>query len=208
MPSEAADARVVGADTETGVGAAMAAAAFLTELRGLPLEELDIDTDCGVYRIISANNPQKREILLPKCKLLCAKTPITVENIEIFVSVVSDGHGMICTVKCSDVATFSESALCLLPTLLCDKYKSIDTAVAYSVTEGKIHAVYTSTITKKSPVLRCATAVACCVGCGVLRPSVTVTLDGTELYVRCEGGKYAVRSPSSQPLMLIAPDIF
>ncbi len=211
LPSEIADAEVRSIHSGClGASAAMAAAAFLLDVRGLPLAELDVECGDEIYKIISSKNQDFREILTAKCKLLCAKQRVIMENTEIFSSVVADDVGTLCAVSCSNADAFSDTALRRLPLCVSDSLgiTAPDGAVAFSRSgEGVVaRGVITSDQTRDR-TMRLARAAARAAGCGSVCEQIRVVCNGVVFTVRHAENRYGVSSLPTRPLTFIAPDV-
>ncbi len=64
------------------LGAAVAAAGFLVAFRGLPLDEVEVETDGGIFKVRFSEHNGKVSIILPKCKQILEKNHIFSGNIE------------------------------------------------------------------------------------------------------------------------------
>ncbi len=63
-------------------GAMIAAALFLVSYRGLPLDEVEVESDSKICKVFFDQKANKISIILPKCKLLLEKTQEFTGNIE------------------------------------------------------------------------------------------------------------------------------
>lgn len=113
LPSIECDARIVmldedGACVADRLAASLAATAFLVAERGLPLDEVSIETESKNTDIEIAEKGKKYYIKLPKCKLLCSNKEKKSEKTEIIFSDILVFDRRVRTVICDDVAFFSK----------------------------------------------------------------------------------------------------
>lgn len=115
---------------------AFCAGAFLYNVRGLPSEEIEVETPGGVYRISRCSKTDKISIILPKCKVLYTKKKEIIDEIEIFVSAFSYKNYIFKVCECKNSAFFADANLrALLRSSIED---SIDGVAVYSIEKDEV----------------------------------------------------------------------
>lgn len=99
-------------------GAALSAAAFLVKYRGLPLDEIDVDVDGEVIKVVFSEKNDKFSVTLPKCKQLLEKSRVFAGNIEKTITLVSFKNidTSIAIIDASDIDAISSDTLSLIYT--------------------------------------------------------------------------------------------
>lgn len=121
---------------EAPFGAIVSAAAFLTVLRGLPLEAIEVE-HCGkVTEVSFGEKYQTASLNVKKCKQLCSKTHIFADKASIDIKIMQSEiyKSVVAITECKDSGLFSESHLY---ELLLDEYNP-DVACAYSEMNSEI----------------------------------------------------------------------
>ena len=141
---------------------AMAAAIFMTEIRGLPLDQIDIETPSIILSVVKKD--RKLSIIAPKCKLMLSKHPVLACGEETLVTLVSDDlDGKIYAVyECDSLASVDQTLLRAL------SFSSLGEPVAGAVAvcrsnripEARAHVVSAT----EEQLLILATATACATG--------------------------------------------
>ena len=157
MPSLRADISVksffnTGNLRENYAASALAAVGFLVYIRGLPLDEVTVETPVGIFEVIRAERNAELGVLLRKCKFLCSKTLKYAKSIEICATEMLTKCGVVRIFVCPDADSFSAEALSVLS--LGDDGENVSASVALSVHEGyakmKLNRVNSD---KESPLL-------------------------------------------------------
>ena len=89
----------------------MCAAIFMRVVRGLPLDEMEIDSCGKIYKVLCDKDEQKFRILMPKCKLLSSNITVSVDKMPILVSLIKIRDEIFSVTECSDSKYFSHSSL-------------------------------------------------------------------------------------------------
>jgi hypothetical protein len=207
LPSMSADASVISyKNTSPSPTAALVGAVFLIFVRGLPLEETEIECGGEIFKISRIDNSEKLSIFLPKCKQKCANKSILVDKMEFGVSEAEYLSRKILTLKCDDASCFEDSSLARI--MLEDADFAPDGALAYSCS-SKIIDVRAKFINQSPDNLICAAVLASrAAGLGALMDKAVVKIAGYELAVEIIGGSCCVTLDVPQSLTLAAPDIF
>lgn len=207
LPSERADACVFVPDlTRPSPSAVLCAAMFMRGVRGLPLDEVEIESCGKIYRIKYDHKSGKYYILMPKCKLLSSNINIFVNEIPLSVSLVECRDGLVSVNKCDDVEHFSISSLRRIYTEM-RPYMTLG-AVAYSVRNGQVLSCGFFPVSDIDSAVHIAQCV--CTAAGITAPPFTTHVSVDGILVTCEhiDGLLAVSSDYVAPLTLVAPDIF
>ena len=91
--------------------AAYSAAAFLSLVRGLPRQEIEVETSNGIYKANLRGKDGLCEILMPKCKLLYSNNRKIIQNIDINHIDALMKNGLIRAVRCKNCKGVSEEVL-------------------------------------------------------------------------------------------------
>lgn len=110
--------------------ASLAAVGFLVYVRGLPLDELTVETPVGMFEVVKPNKDTEYGVLLPECKLLRTKTFEFGSCIELSAMELVTKCGIVRIFECPDATAFSEEALAVLS--LGDEEENVSAAVALS----------------------------------------------------------------------------
>ena len=102
----------------------------MTHIRGLPLEEVEVETTHKKYKIVVSGKDVKCEISLPKCKVISSKLCKNAQNVELYASDVFSKYGIIRACECADADIFSVDNLRALS--LSDHGENIIGSVAIS----------------------------------------------------------------------------
>ena len=202
LPSICADARVASDGESDMPSLALAAATFLTSVRGLPLDETEIETDGGIFKVERDVSSGKYGILLPKCKVIFTNKEMIVDKMPIKTSVVRALGNRICVSECADYEHFDHSSLARIA-LECDAVG----AVAYSrVSEGIVarHRLFDPTV----GAVGCAMAAARALGLGISISDVYLTLNGATFTLRDRRDGIFISCNDPRPMTFVAPDIF
>lgn len=206
LPSLLADASVTSyKNPSPSPSAALAAAAFLTFVRGLPLEEVDIESEGERFKILLLPKRDNLQIFLPKCKLICAKRDVIVEKIKISVSDVNVNGRRISLIRCDDFSAFDSSGLSRI--IFESSEFAPDGAVAYSLAEGCATAASKFINSNPDSILCAALAVARAEGVGTLIRRLSVKISDAEILVESAGSHFAASDGKIKYLTLAAPDI-
>lgn len=108
----------------------IAASIFITEVRGLPLDEVSVETPCGIFEIKRVGSLLKYGIVLEKCKLIYTNKPVYVDEIEALVTAFSYKNNIYRATKCENLSLFDTNYLNSL--LLSNGEGCIDGAIVYS----------------------------------------------------------------------------
>ena len=118
LPSLCCDAGVLITDTRNGeltlpiyLRCAIAAAVFLRRIRGLPLDEIDVETPVGHFTVGFDRSTLYPRIKAQKCKLLFSNYRETAQNVEVISNIYSTEIGRIKLIRCRNTSTFSCDAL-------------------------------------------------------------------------------------------------
>ena len=206
LPSLDADALVVSyKNPATSPTAAVAAATFLTLVRGLPMDEVRIES-CGEFFDVSFGKTDRIfGILLDKCKQLLSKTTILIDEMKFLVSEYECLGDRILTVKCSDATCFDDSALSRIMLEYGDSLPC--GAVAYSLLENRAVARARFINSSADNMLRAALSVARESGVGTLFDRLDMKISDIPISVSCLGNRFVVTFPSPRHFTLAAPDI-
>lgn len=162
--SESADIKVTPINTEDVCEAsdplfALAAGAFLMKVRGLPLDEAEIETASGIFKLLLDEKGDRVGVILSKCKQLSSNSKFLLENIEIKCSDYLSFGKRIRLVRSRDPEMFSPDAL-----RLASFRKGLplaDCAAVFSLGEDRCEYRFTSREKEKEKyALRCALAIA------------------------------------------------
>ena len=122
---------------------ALAAATFLLLVRGLPLDEISVETPMGDFYVNFTENGGKCGIILRKCKILCTNKAILLGGVELLCTETLTINGTVRVFFCEDSGCFSKESLSALS--LADEKNNIVGALAVSVKNGyasvKAHSV-------------------------------------------------------------------
>ncbi len=115
-PSLTADIRLaaydnVGVKAASYPPAALAAYSFLVYVRGLPIDEAEIETPDGIFKTIRVGNDEKCEIILRKCKQLRINLPIEVQNTTILCTTLKTDVGIVRVARCENSEMVSDYVL-------------------------------------------------------------------------------------------------
>jgi hypothetical protein len=115
---------------------AYCAARFLYDVRGLPNDELEIETPEKIYTVTRDAKSGKIFVKLPKCKQLYTNKQENIDGIALNVSAVSCKDRIYKLTRCANAEHFAHSSLrTLLRSGLGD---SIDGVAAYSLNGGDV----------------------------------------------------------------------
>lgn len=208
LPSCAADALAVGI-SENGrpmrdnLSVAYAASLFLTEVRGLPLEELTIESNERFHAFKKVGRLNRLGALLPKCRQLYSNRPAVIGNVEIPVSAYTVEDFVIRAVKCRDSDTFDADNLRSL-LLLCGG-ECADAAVAFSKCKSHFAAKMVTATDRRDLKLYSALAVAS-MASRLGEENPYVHLNGAEIaFVRYDD-TFLATDVSARAYVLFAPD--
>ena len=206
LPSLDADAVVVSCkNSSPSPTAASAAATFLTLVRGLPMDEVRIES-CGEFFDISFNKTNGTfDVLLNKCKQLLSKTSVCIDKMEFLVFECECLGSRVLTLKCNDVSCFDDSALSRIMLEYGDSLPC--GAVAYSLLENRAVARARFINQSADNTLRAALSVARSVGVGTLLDRLELKASDIELSVTGIANRFALTFPSPRHFTLAAPDI-
>ena len=207
LPSIECDARIVmleedGDYVADRIAASVAAAVFLFAVRGLPLDEISVETDKGREDIEIAENGKKYYIRLPKCKLLCSNETKNIQKTEITFSDILVFDRRVRTVICDDVAFFLRENMASL--ILDDIEGCADVVTAASLSDNVLQIeCYSRALCESDHIYSAISA-------HLIFPNSTdlpVSFHGVELeLVRKNGSTFLASSPP-RPMTFIAPDI-
>ena len=205
LPSLSADARAVICEPADGhlsdappLSAALAAARFLVEVRGLPLDECEIETNENVYRILFSENDGKCEILTDKCKYKLSKTQVFCYGVDLQLENFSDGFSEVLLLRCEDEERVNDEALQAISLSFHDRPRTV---AAVRRSEGELFVRCFSPSDESDEAVRCAVAavLSTAVGAGVnVHISSTVGSARTLQLRRCRG-TLAVSCPDDPP---------
>lgn len=207
MPSLIADIRLVaftslGREARIYPPAALAAYEFLTLVRGLPLDEAEIETPVGIFKVARGGNDGKCEIILPKCKQLSTNSPIIINNTTIFVSTLRTDLGIIRVYKCEDIDALNDG---ILPSICASSDgENIRGALAYSQVGGtaRVKSYFLEEGTRSEGFVA-AYAVAClAVGFKHSESPLKITLAKNDFFARRVALGISLSSPFVRPLIL------
>lgn len=118
--------------------AALACGRFLTEVRGLPLDEIEVRNSDKTERATVRADKEKIAVNARKCKVVCAKHEIFLGTESVFVSRIATERGEVRAIISSDANMFSEGLLrqMCMPKEPCEVFG----AVAYAVSGTEISA--------------------------------------------------------------------
>ena len=206
LPSLDADALVVSyKNPATSPTAAVAAAAFLTLVRGLPMDEVRVESHGKFFDVSFCKVNGTFSISLDKCKQLLSKSAVLVDKMKFSVSEYECLSDRILTVKCSDATCFDESAL---SRIMLEYGHSLPCgAVAYSLLENRVIARAKFINFDSDNIVRAALSVARDSGVGTLFDRLDMEISDTTLSVSCLGNRFVVTFPSPKHFTLAAPDI-
>ena len=206
LPSMSADASVVSyKNTAPSPSAALVGAVFLIFVRGLPLEETEIECGGEIFKISRVENSEKLSIFLPKCKQKCANKSVFADKMQFFISETEYLSKRILALKCDDPTHFEDAALSRI--MLCDADFAPDGAVAYSISSGKVEARAKFINQAPDNLLCSAIAAARAAGVGTLVDKIDVKISNVELSVESRCGSLCITLPAPHSLTLAAPDI-
>ncbi len=139
----------------------LAAAKFILDYRGLPLDELTVKCGNKILTAIKKGNDGEICVLIPKCKELCSKMAINVDNIELNIAEFVLENISARVVECYDTELFSAENLKRL--LYRKECEGCDIAVCYSISEEGVTMRWAAN-TKKTTFFALASAVAVATG--------------------------------------------
>ncbi len=181
---------------------ALAAACFILVVRGLPLDELSVETPVGKFEVLYSKKEEKCGILLPECKLLCSNKAAICSATELFFSEVLTDSGIVRVFECDDCTRFSNESLARLS--IGDDGENISASVAFSCHNGslslKVHSVNPS-----SEGIPCSAVLAALCSGSFPNSSYTAELDGVRYSISRHGGEMLVFC-DMKPLTLMAPE--
>jgi len=93
---------------------ALAAVGFLVCVRGLPLDEVTVETPSGIFEVMKDFATEEFGVLLPKCKILCTKSLVYASSIELDAVELVTKCGTVRIFVCPDADCFSAEALSAL----------------------------------------------------------------------------------------------
>lgn len=141
IPSLAADIGILayntlGVQPPTYAPAALAAYFFLVAVRGLPIDECDVETPNRTYKAVRRGNDGKCEIILPKCKQICSNSPFYVQGVTVNIRTVGTDAGVVRMFECENPDRVDDSVLAAM--LLSDDGENIRGAIAYSLSANGV----------------------------------------------------------------------
>ena len=205
LPSLSADARAVIYEPADGrlsdappLSAALAAARFLVEVRGLPLDECEIEISEKVYRIIFSENDGKCEILMDKCKYKLSKTQVFCRGVDLSLENFSDGFSEILLLRCEDEGRVDDEALQAISLSIPDGPRTV---AAVRRSEGELFVRCFSPSDESGEAVRCAVAavLSTAVGAGVAVHISSAAGPARTLRLRRCRGTLAVSCPDDPP---------
>ncbi len=161
-PSLTADIEVSGAlhsfsDPALSVLAPLAAAEFMLDRRGLPLEEITVAFSGEIYLVSKTGKDGKIGIITEKCKQLYSNMPIFVEGTEIFISEYLFENVVIRIFESSSAVLVNKDALRLI--LYREEFGIADIAAAFSRAGEEVRISF-ETVGKKTVYPELVTALA------------------------------------------------
>ena len=141
LPSLSADVAVKsffsnGKVRENYAASSLAAAAFLHYARGLPLDEISVETPAGIFDVIRLDGNGEFGVLLRKCKVLCSKSLTYAASIELCAIELLTKCGVVRIFECPDSDAFRAEALSVLS--LGSGEENVCAAVALSSFESRV----------------------------------------------------------------------
>ena len=141
FPSLSADVSVKsyfsnGVLRENYAASSLAAAAFLYYVRGLPLDEICVETPAGIFEVICLDGKGEFGVLLRKCKVLCSKSLTYAASIEVYAVELLTKCGVVRVFECPDADAFRAEALSVLS--LGSGEENVCAAVALSYSESRV----------------------------------------------------------------------
>ena len=134
-------------------GAEASVAAFFTELRGLPIQSLSVETKSGIRFVNGIDLKRKLYAEKPiKCKQILSNQEIKLRNCEINADVVDcDGH-IISVIRTESLQGFDGSALSLV---INSAPCSAESSIAYDATGAAVTASLTSSDEMRRILMAC-----------------------------------------------------
>ena len=184
---------------------AYASALFLTLVRRLPLEEIEMDSPHGVCLIKMLGNVGKYGILMPKCKYLRTKTLEFEGKITKDVKIVQAGNACFSICHASDSDMIPKHIL--RRGLLSDRGENIIASAAVSAAGDSVSvkAIFAADSDRSIPLIL-ASAVAERELLCFLRGQISVDVNGCEYHFVQSDGELFAFEPSPQLLTFHAPD--
>ena len=178
--------------------AALAAARFLVEVRGLPLEECEIEMNGKIYSALFSENDGKCEILVRKCKYTLSKTRIFALGVDAEVEKFSSELGEISLLGCEDEGRVSDEAL---QAISHSENGAVHAAAAVRVSGSELYIRYFSPSGRRGEALTCALAAVSALGVGAGRTVRISSLSGESLTLalRPLGDRLAVSCRGDPP---------
>ena len=195
-----------GRETSEGELPAFCAGVFLYTKRGIPNEELEVESLGKIYRVIRDSKDGKIAVILPKCKVLYTSKKESVNEIEIFTSAYSYKNYIFKLAECENSRHFADTGLrTVLRNALGD---SIDGVAAYSVEKNEASVKF---LLAEPQNVGCRLYIFLAIATAVLSKhpcdSLTVKYDGCRLCVKSHGGELAVFDETLEIFTLSLPDI-
>ena len=190
-------------DNTEPYGAALSAARFLRLVRGLPLDEIEVECDGKIYAV-TVEADGKCYISIPKFTAL-AEDAVTLFGCDIKMRSVKTPYGIVRVTKALSVADFSDSVLRALA--LSKSGENIIGAVCYELSENGAVAVCHFSKEKNIPksLVAANSAVSCIYG-SYSQP-FRVEISGEEIFFVFRGWRLLASDGQPRPLTLYAPDI-
>lgn len=140
LPSDLSVAKVCaylnsGAERSSYAASALAASVFLSSVRGLVSDDINIETPRGTFNIMRSEDGEYG-VLLPKCKVLRSKSLEFSSSIEARCSEVFTNRGIVRVFECADARAYSDQALSLFS--LGEEGENICASVAVSLNGGRL----------------------------------------------------------------------
>ncbi len=202
MPSAIADLRIMLSPNADPIASALSAARFLRLVRGLPLDEIEVECGEKIYRIIAKNNGKCYALLKKPCY-------VGEEDAELFgcrvrVKNIRTDFGVVRLVKAESLLGFSEEALRSL--CLSQEGGDVIGAVAFEAEGEKITAKHSFSRNRGflPPLLAAEVAASYSI-----EPfeEISVTVGELEFFFLRSQGRMLVSDRQPRPLTLYAPNI-
>lgn len=202
LPSRIADAEAVIAGVNApSASLALACARFLIEVRGLPLDETEIDSFGVVYKVRKDKRGSCAVILRGCTVPSCFRIEVDKIPLDVLLTLV-DGDA-VCVIRCDDCSFFSSEALGRIVYECSHAMPCGAVAISYRG-DGLVAKPYFINDALDNP-LTAARAAARAAGLGSFTDELRVTVGDTQFYLSsCDGG-VAVSSDDEPPYVLFAP---
>ena len=203
LPSLSADIRLALSGNAEPYSSVLSAARFLRLVRGLPLDEIEVECDGKIYTV-TVEADGKCYISIPKFTALAEDT-VTLFGCDIKVRSVKTPYGIVRVTKALSVADFSDSVLRALT--LSKNGENIIGAVCYELSENG--AVAVCHFSKEKSIPKSLVAANSAVSCiyGSYSQPFRVEISGEEIFFIFRGWRLLVSDGQPRPLTLYAPDI-